>query len=115
MNDGRIEQDDTPEAVVEHPATPFVMTFVGQVNIFHGRGYARPHELDVSRTDAGDGLWATVRDVRATGAVVKIELVDEAGAVIHVESSREQFDASHVRVGERAYVRPRRLRHFTPV
>jgi sulfate transport system ATP-binding protein len=28
MNDGRIEQDGTPEAVVEQPATPFVMTFV---------------------------------------------------------------------------------------
>src|SRR5688500_2068819 len=70
MNEGRIEQDGTPEAVVEHPATPFVMTFVGDVNIFHGRvqggkamlgrnavGYARPHELELSRSDTGDGLW----------------------------------------------------------
>src|SRR5690554_2306664 len=32
MNEGRIEQDGTPETVVEHPATPFVMTFIGTVN-----------------------------------------------------------------------------------
>ena len=37
MNEGRIEQDGTPEEVVEHPATPFVVNFLGQVNIFHGR------------------------------------------------------------------------------
>src|SRR4029453_16053958 len=31
MNEGRIEQDGTPEQVVEHPATPFVMNFLGNV------------------------------------------------------------------------------------
>ena len=30
---------------------PFVMTFVGDVNIFHGRVYARPHEVELSRSD----------------------------------------------------------------
>jgi sulfate transport system ATP-binding protein len=78
MNEGKIEQDAPPEQVVEHPATPFVVNFLGQVNIFHGRvqggrallgplsleypehpdaearqasGYSRPHELEVSRGD----------------------------------------------------------------
>ena len=37
MNEGEIEQDGTPEEVFEHPATPFVMNFLGNVNIFHGR------------------------------------------------------------------------------
>ena len=103
MNEGRIEQDGTPEEVVEHPATPFVVNFLGQVNIFHGRvqagrpcsdrcrsstpsiptprrgtaaGYSRPHELEVSRKDEGGGLWATVSDVRMAGAIVKIEVMD---------------------------------------
>ena len=31
-------------------------------------GYARPHELDISRHDEGGGLWATVKDVRMSGA-----------------------------------------------
>jgi len=140
MNEGKIEQDGTPEAVVEHPATPFVMTFVGDVNIFHGRvqsgkamlgslaldypahvspearkavGYARPHDLEVSQSDTGDGLWATVRDVRISGALVKIELVDESDALIQVEFGRQQYEGLRLAVGERAYVKPKRLRVFT--
>jgi sulfate/thiosulfate transport system ATP-binding protein len=34
---GRVEQVGTPENVYNQPATPFVLEFLGQVNIFHGR------------------------------------------------------------------------------
>ena len=37
MNHGRIEQVGTPEEVFEHPANAFVMDFLGNVNVFHGR------------------------------------------------------------------------------
>ena len=37
MNKGRIEQVGTPQEVFDHPATPFVMDFLGNVNVFHGR------------------------------------------------------------------------------
>lgn len=37
MNEGRIEQIGTPDEVYHHPANPFVMRFLGQVNLFHGR------------------------------------------------------------------------------
>jgi sulfate/thiosulfate transport system ATP-binding protein len=36
MNRGRIEQMGTPQEVFEHPATPFVMTFLGQSAMFAG-------------------------------------------------------------------------------
>ncbi|HXH26032.1 MAG TPA: sulfate/molybdate ABC transporter ATP-binding protein [Vicinamibacterales bacterium] len=141
MNAGRIEQEGSPEAVVDHPATPFVMTFVGRVNIFHGRVhggtlalgqaephdpglaraneppaaavYARPHELECSRLDTGDGLWATVRAVRVWGAAVRVELDDEAGHPIEVELARDRYEALGVTVGDRLYIRPRRVRVFT--
>jgi sulfate transport system ATP-binding protein len=139
MNEGRIEQDGTPEDVVEHPATPFVVNFLGQVNIFHGRvqggkawlgplaleypdhphteartavGYARPHELDISRADEGGGLWATVTDVRIAGALVKIEVKDDEGALFQVELGREPYAQIRAIVGERVYVKPRRVRVF---
>ena len=81
MNHGRIEQRGTPDDVFEHPATPFVMDFLGNVNVFHGRVengrafwhgipieypdyphaqardarvYLRPHELDIRRAGAAD-------------------------------------------------------------
>ena len=140
MNEGRIEQDGTPEEVVEHPATPFVVNFLGNVNIFHGRvqdgtamfgqlavaypehphteprtaaGYTRPHELDIGRTDEGGGLWATIRDVRIAGALVKIEVSDSSGSPLQVEIGRMQYDALQVAVGEQVYVKPKRVRVFT--
>jgi sulfate transport system ATP-binding protein len=139
MNEGRIEQDGTPEDVVEHPATPFVVNFLGQVNIFHGRvqdgkallgplaleypehphteartaaGYSRPHELGVGRTDEGGGLWATVTDVRVSGAIVKMEVLDEERQPIQVELGREQYETIRAIVGERVYVKPRKVRVF---
>ncbi|MGI5832739.1 MAG: sulfate/molybdate ABC transporter ATP-binding protein [Thermoguttaceae bacterium] len=37
MNNGKIEQFDTPDNLFHQPATAFVMNFLGQVNQFHGR------------------------------------------------------------------------------
>ena len=140
MNDGAIEQDGTPDEVLEHPATPFVVNFLGSVNIFRGRvqggqallgpiavaypahphiesreaaGYTRPHELEISRTDDdGGGLWAIVSDVRASGAVVKMEAGGADGRVIQVELGREEYARVRAIIGERVYVRPRRVRVF---
>jgi sulfate transport system ATP-binding protein len=139
LNEGEIEQDGTPEEVVEHPATPFVVNFLGNVNIFHGRvqdgqamlgelniaypdhpqdepktaaGYARPHELEISRVAEGGGLWATVGDVRMAGALVKIEVNDVDGKPIQVELGREQYEQVRAIIGERIYIKPRRVRVF---
>src|SRR5688500_4520437 len=126
MNEGGIEQDGTPEDVVEHPATPFVVNFLGQVNIFHGRvqdgqalfgpmavafpehphteartaaGYSRPHELSVSRTDEGGGLWAIVTDVRVSGAIVKMEVSGDERQPMQIELGREQYDQIRAIIG----------------
>jgi sulfate transport system ATP-binding protein len=37
MHQGNIEQVGTPDEVYEHPASPFVYQFLGDVNVFHGR------------------------------------------------------------------------------
>src|SRR6185295_18288571 len=36
MSQGRIEQVGSPAEIFEHPANPFVMDFLGNVNVFHG-------------------------------------------------------------------------------
>ena len=139
MNEGRIEQDGSPEEVFEQPATSFVMNFLGSVNIFHGRvedgkallgpisldspehagagsqaaaGYARPHELDVSRADDGGGLWARLSLVNTTGSIVKLELLDDDNRLIQVEMGRDPYAVLGPQLGERLYVKPRRLRIF---
>ncbi len=57
MNQGRIEQDGTPEEVFYAPATPFVMEFIDSVNLFHGRlasGRARPAPVGEPRPGEGN-------------------------------------------------------------
>ncbi len=48
MNQGRIEQIGTPDDVFHHPASEFVVTFLGNVNLFHGR-------VESGQTVIGDG------------------------------------------------------------
>jgi sulfate transport system ATP-binding protein len=67
MNQGRIEQEGSPDEVYDQPATPFVLKFLGDVNLFHRRteageavSYVRPHELDIvarRRPTPGPSRW----------------------------------------------------------
>jgi sulfate/thiosulfate transport system ATP-binding protein len=139
MDRGQIEQQGSPQEVFDRPATPFVMNFLGHVNIFHGRvesgkallgplaidypahtdstpqpaeGYARPYELDLSRTALSGGLWATVVAVAQTGSLARIELADDEARSMQVELSRERFIELAPAGGERFYVTPRNVRVF---
>lgn len=110
MNKGKIEQDGTPIEVFEHPATAFVMDFLGNVNklpvrveggrallgetsqvevpakLFDGDekgkidAYIRPHELDISRS-ADSGNCL----------LAKVVHVNPAGSVVKVRLLAEDF------------------------
>jgi len=139
MNRGRVEQVGTPQEVFDRPATPFVMGFLGSVNVFHGRveagrahlgplsvdypdhaeaaprqaqGFARPYELELAREAVGDGFWATLRHVNPAGAVIKLELEDGETRLVQVETTRDQFESLRPATGERLYVKPRQVRIF---
>jgi sulfate/thiosulfate transport system ATP-binding protein len=138
MNQGVVEQQGTPEQVCDCPASPFVMKFLGTVNVFAGTvqrgkamlgpitvdypdhphahaqpatGFARPHDLEVRRGGGSGGLWATLKRVKRNGATVRLELVHSRG-VLEVETTRERFDELRPIPGETLYVRPRSLRVF---
>ena len=139
MNQGRVEQIGTPQEVFDRPATPFVMGFLGNVNMFHGRveggrahlgplsvdypehaeaaprqaqGFARPYELELAREAVGDGFWATLRHANPAGAVIKLELEDGEARLVQVETTREQFDGLQPKAGEQLYVKLRQVRIF---
>jgi sulfate transport system ATP-binding protein len=135
LNEGRVEQVGTPEEVYEHPASPFVYQFLGNVNLFHGRVhagrtyidqvqvavgdnhhlddapalvYARPHQIEIaSHTNGDGGIAATVRRVQPFGGVVRVELEAGDGAAIDAEISRERYLSHQLKPGESVYVRPR--------
>jgi hypothetical protein len=66
--------------------------------------------------DEGGGLWAALTTTNPAGAIVRLELKAEDGALLQVEVARDRFETLAPRTGERLYVRPRRLprlRHRT--
>ncbi|MDB6062712.1 MAG: cysA-2 [Verrucomicrobiaceae bacterium] len=134
MNKGVIEQIGTPEQVYEHPQTPFVSRFLGDVNIFHGRvdqgwldldgwrvpapaeagqreqvaAYVRPHDVELTLEAEPHLPPATVRHIHHAGSVYKLELdVPARGTdeTIEVEVSRREFQALNVSTGDTVYIR----------
>ncbi len=56
MNRGRIEQVAVTEEIYDHPATPFVATFVGEQNVFRGRVVGADN--GVAKVDTSSGTFA---------------------------------------------------------
>jgi sulfate transport system ATP-binding protein len=112
MNQGRIEQIGAPDEVYQNPATPFVYEFLGDVNLFHGRQYARPHEVEIHRDSSLEGaIPALVEHIAPRGPVVRVELRAVNGTV-EVDLSREQQRALKLAAGQKVYIRPTVLREF---
>src|SRR5215208_6287657 len=109
MNAGKVEQVGSPQEVWDHPASPFVYGFLGDVNLFHGRAhegevhleglqiaapehagaqnakafaYVRPHDLDVHRYSPGEGLDPSGRP---RGIVVQLSRAIVVGPIARLE------------------------------
>ncbi len=130
MNHGRIEQIGTQDEFYEHPAYPFVLNFLGSVNVFHGRhgdlpnassaappspiSYVRPHELDITRPPgSGAGVEAVIRYIHAVGPTVRLELDRGSGVQLDAELTREKYQELGLKTGETVYATPRKLQTFT--
>ncbi|GAB3459460.1 sulfate ABC transporter ATP-binding protein [Massilia terrae] len=141
MNKGHIEQIGTPDQVYNHPASPFVYGFLGNVNLFHGRvnegvlasggveldvpqhadvrdsqavGYVRPHDLEVDRYAPGaEGIVVKLRRAHAIGPLAQLDLerVDNA-ELIEAVMSNDRFGKLAPKEGETLVVRPRRMHVF---
>ena len=60
MNSGAVEQIGSPQEVWDHPASPFVYGFLGDVNLFHGR--AHEGQVQIGETRDGDRLESPEHD-----------------------------------------------------
>lgn len=110
LNQGRLEQLGTPDEVQDHPATPFVMTFLGQAARFpadirdgrvlvHGRSvpvavpratigqaslYCRPWHLKPVALGQGH-FTGTISGIRRLGSMRRIEVSHAGGPRLEVE------------------------------
>jgi sulfate transport system ATP-binding protein len=119
MNQGRIEQTGTPDQVFHHPASEFVVTFLGHVNLFHGRVeagqtvlsqesnghtarvFVRPHELEIERYRSnGSSVAARIQRIQSAGPVVR---------------THEKYRDLTIQKGELVFVRVRDRRVFADI
>jgi sulfate/thiosulfate transport system ATP-binding protein len=122
MNQGRIEQVGSPIEVYDHPATPFVFRFLGEVNLFslptgrtersgdgpHRRVYLRPHHLEISARAEGEShVRGHVRHIHAAGPLVRVEVETVIGDRLQVELTRDRQAEFGFEVGSVVYVRPK--------
>jgi sulfate transport system ATP-binding protein len=141
MNKGRIEQVGSPTEIFERPANPFVMDFLGNVNVFRGHVeggktvlrpsevpppdsphapagtdvYVRPHELAIEHKRNGEAaIEAKVVHVNPTGSRTKIELkAVEFDQMILAELTSERYAELGLKAGDVVFVSARRAHVFT--
>jgi sulfate transport system ATP-binding protein len=141
MSQGRIEQEGSPADIFEKPANPFVIDFLGNVNVFHGSvaggraqlgslevdypeyphddprsatAFIRSHELEILRKKNGrPALEARVTHVNPARPVVKVRVYSEDfGVVLTIDVSWDRYAELRLSVGDTVFVSPRQLRVF---
>lgn len=138
MNGGRVEQEGAPGQVYDQPATPFVASFLGDFNLFHGFArnrrvqvqgvdmhtahwsgadhgdalvYARPQQLSIN--SEGRGLPAELLRVLEVGAHARIELrIGQQSKVISAIVPRAEFALLEAVAGQKVWVEPRSTHVF---
>jgi sulfate transport system ATP-binding protein len=122
INKGRLEQDGPPQQVYEHPANPFVLHFLGRVNLFRGRishsseepsvAFFRPHDVSLSRIASQGSIAASIREIQAVGPMAHIRLEDEEGIPLEVHIPAELLRELQPAIGEEVHLTPKQLKVF---
>lgn len=127
MNQGRVEQVGSAAEIYDRPATAFVMSFIGPVNVLPSSSrlfqdsrfdaaspqvFLRPHDVVIGTYPSGTGATAEVSRVVHLGWEVEAELTLEDGHVIKVSLTREQFDQLQLKPQQRVYVNPKDAKSF---
>lgn len=127
MNKGRVEQVGTPAEIYDHPATAFVMSFIGPVNvlpstsnIFQGNGFEsahpetflRPQDVVVEREQNGTTVPARVTRLIHLGWEIQAELTLDDGQVVTAHLTRDRFDELQLEPHQRVYVKPKDAKSF---
>ncbi len=127
MNKGKIEQIGSSEAVYDHPATPFVMGFMGSVNVLASDShlvkgkklkadqtevFLRPHDVIV--TTQPDDITTPARVNRLTnkGSEIQVELSLDDGQVIWATIARGHCEELNLVPQQYVYVKLKDSRAF---
>jgi len=122
MNNATIEQVGSPQEVFDHPESPFVIEFMGNVNRLRARTahtehgdhlYVRPHDIEIQPNDAPEGLDARVLHIFSAGSAGRVTLRRlSTGEIIEAEVSRAELAQLAISPGQDVRIRFRHIRVF---
>ncbi len=127
MSQGQIEQVGSPAEIYDHPASPFVISFVGQVNVLQPESalscqlpqypgsqpvFLRPHDVQIDLDPHSGGVSAKVKDVIHMGRDIQAELILHDGGSLWAHLSREQYGQTPIQKGQHIYVRSKVVKAF---
>jgi sulfate transport system ATP-binding protein len=141
LRDGRIEQIGTPEEIYDHPASPFVYDFLGNVNLFSGRvregsvvigetefaveetvrsadsdtvAFVRPHDIRITREANGQRTFpARVVRCNAAGPLANLDLERlDGGGQFTAQLSKEEFQQLQLKAGDQVFVELKNVKIF---
>jgi sulfate transport system ATP-binding protein len=131
MNQGKIEQIGTPAEVYDNPATPFVMSFIGPVNVLpvksaqvskfqqtheqNGKGdlYIRPRDILIEIEPTSTSIAARINRIINLGWEVQAELVLDDGQVLTAHLTRERFNELNLQPQQNVYIEPKDTKSFS--
>ncbi|NMF58295.1 sulfate/molybdate ABC transporter ATP-binding protein [Pseudanabaena yagii] len=131
MNQGKIEQIGTPAEVYDNPATPFVMSFIGPVNVLpvkseqvskfqptheqNGKGdlYIRPRDILIELEATTTSVAARINRIINLGWEVQAELVLDDGQVLTAHLTRERFNELDLQPQQKVYIEPKDTKSFS--
>lgn len=127
MNKGKVEQVGTPAQIYDHPASAFVMSFIGPVNILpssakifqssgfestHPETFLRPQDIIIETVANGTTVPATVSRIIHLGWEIQVELTLDDGQMMTAHLTRERFDELKLEPQEKVYVKPKDAKSF---
>ena len=142
INKGQVEQIGSPQDVYDHPVSPFVYQFLGNVNQFKSNihegvakigavdlkldahhatqnspalAFVRPHDIEIDKQLRPDqaGFEAIVSYIHAIGPLVRLELQrTDQTELVEAELTQERFRELALTQGEHVYIYPRNVRVF---
>lgn len=127
FNKGRVEQVGTAAEIYDHPATPFVMSFVGPVNVLPSSAgifrlsnlesptshvFLRPHDVAIHTVPEENAAPAKVNRIVHLGWEVQIELRFKDGQEVTAYITRDRLNQLQLQPQQLVYVKPQHAKTF---
>ena len=127
MNKGRVEQVGSPAEIYDQPASAFVMSFIGPVNVLPSSSrlfqdnrfdtsnpqvFLRPHDVVIDTHYEGSRTNAKVSRVVHLGWEIEVQLKLDDAHEVKAILTREQFNQLNLKPEQRVYVKPKDAKSF---